>query len=103
MSGGSKQRIGALIRQARMMRRLSLRELAELCDVSVATLSAIERGSRNVSLPLADRILGAMELELHLETQPRWETIDAAIAEAAGRPLKERIAGWARSCARCPC
>lgn len=94
MSGGSKQRIGALIRQARTMRRLSLRELAELCDASVATLSAIERGSRNVSLPLADRILGAMELELHLETQPRWEAIDAAIAEAAGRPLKERIAGW---------
>ncbi|MEV5711410.1 helix-turn-helix transcriptional regulator [Actinoallomurus sp. NPDC052274] len=94
MSGGSNQRIGTLIKQARTTRRLSLRGLADLCDASVATLSAIERGTRNVSLPLADRILGAMELELHLETQPRWEAIDAAIAEAAGRPLQERIADW---------
>ncbi|MFL6054125.1 MAG: helix-turn-helix domain-containing protein [Actinoallomurus sp.] len=94
MSGESNQRIGALIRQARMTRQLSLRRLADLCDASAATLSAIERGTRNITLPLADRILGAMELELHLEAQPMWEAIDAAIAEAAGRPLKERIAGW---------
>ncbi|GAA4620702.1 hypothetical protein GCM10023196_005740 [Actinoallomurus vinaceus] len=35
-----------------------------------------------------------MELDLHLEAQPMWEAIDAAIAKTAGLPLKERIADW---------
>ena len=77
-----------------MSRRLTLQELAERSGVSVSSISAIERGTRKLTLPLADRILGAMELDLHLETQPMWDAIDAAIAEAAGLPLKERIADW---------
>lgn len=91
---GTNRRVGALIRQAREARRLTLRGLGELCGVSVSTLSAIERGTRAVTLPRVERILGAMELELHLETQPVWAPIDLAIAEAAGRSLAERMAGW---------
>jgi transcriptional regulator with XRE-family HTH domain len=94
MDGDSNRRVGTLIRQARQTRRLSLRGLGELCGVSVATLSAVERGTRNVTLPLVDRILAVMEVELHVETQPMWESIDVAIAAAVGRSLEERMAGW---------
>lgn len=94
MSDDSNQRLGTLIRNARVSRRLTLQALAERSGVSVSSISAIERGTRKLTLPLADRILGAMELDLHLETQPMWEAIDTAIAEAARLPLKERIADW---------
>ncbi|WP_433176918.1 helix-turn-helix domain-containing protein [Actinoallomurus sp. CA-150999] len=94
MSDDSNQRLGTLIKNARVSRRLTQQALAERSGVSVSSISAIEHGTRKLTLPLADRILGAMELDLHLEIQPMWEAIDVAIAEAARLPLKERIAGW---------
>ena len=43
---------------------------------------------------MADRILAAMGLRLHVETVPLWADIDTAIAEASRRSLAERMAGW---------
>lgn len=89
------QRAGELIRQARAARELSVAELARRAGVSPATVSKIERGRQPAAtIAMADRILAAMGLRLHVETVPLWADIDTAIAEASRRSLAERMAGW---------
>jgi transcriptional regulator with XRE-family HTH domain len=88
-------RTGELIRQARVERELGVAELARRAGVSPASVSKIERGRRPaVTIAMADRILAAMGLRLHVETVPLWADIDTAIAEASRRSLAERMAGW---------
>ncbi len=95
MDGMATQRTGELIRQARLERELGVVELARRAGVSPATVSKIERGRQTaVTIAMADRILAAMGLRLHVETLPLWADIDSAIAEAGRRPLAERIADW---------
>lgn len=94
MVEGSNQRVGRLIREAREAHGWTLRDLADRCGVSKTTLNNLEHGLRAVTLPVVDRIFAAMALDLHVETQPMWAAIDQAIADAAGRSLPERIAGW---------
>jgi transcriptional regulator with XRE-family HTH domain len=87
--------VGALIREARTVRGLGVNELARLAGVSSATVSMIERARRPaVNLAMADRILTAMGLRLHIGTVPLWADIDEAIDEAARLPLAERIRTW---------
>jgi transcriptional regulator with XRE-family HTH domain len=89
------QRAGELIRQARLERDLGVVDLARRAGVSPATVSKVERGRRPaVTVAMADRILAAMGLRLHLETVPLWADIDTAIAEASRQSLAERMAGW---------
>jgi transcriptional regulator with XRE-family HTH domain len=89
------QRAGELIRQARLARELGVAELARQAGVSPATVSKIERGRRPaVTIAMADRILAAMGLRLHVETVPLWADIDTAIAEAGRRSLAERMTAW---------
>jgi hydroxypyruvate isomerase len=94
MDDSSTERAGALIRKAREERRLLVRELAASSGVSAATISAVERGRRAVTLDLADRILAAMGLRLHVETEPEWAAVDAAIEKSARVPLAERLKDW---------
>ena len=95
MSGDATERIGWLIRDARLARGLTVANLAELAAVSIATVSMIERGKRAaVNIATVDRILGAMELRLHIETVPLWTDIDEAIDEVSRLTLDERIATW---------
>jgi transcriptional regulator with XRE-family HTH domain len=76
-------------------RELGVAELARRAGVSPASVSKIERGQRPaVTIAMADRILAAMGLRLHVETVPLWADIDTAIAEAAKQSLAERMAGW---------
>ena len=91
---GSAERMGALVRAEREKRELSLAKLAGRSDVSVATLSKLERGKRSVTLDLADRVLEAMGLRLHVTVEPLWATVDEAIARSAGRSPAERVAQW---------
>ncbi len=94
MDGIATQRAGELIRQARLDRELGVAELARRAGVSPASVSKIERGRQPaVTIAMADRILAAMGLRLHVETIPLWADIDTAIAEA-WRSLAERMAGW---------
>lgn len=89
------ERVGILIKQARTAQGLTLRDLAKRCGVSPASISKIELARRStVNLALADRILTAMDLRLHVETVPLWADIDQAIDEAAALPLAERIKTW---------
>ncbi|MBV9447392.1 MAG: helix-turn-helix transcriptional regulator [Streptosporangiaceae bacterium] len=70
-------------------------ELARLAGVSPATISRLERGKQaGVTIALADRILTAMDLRLHVETVPLWADIDESIAEASRQSLTDRITTW---------
>ena len=91
---GSAERMGALVRGQREKRELSLGKLAARSGVSAATLSKLERGQRSVTLDLADRVLAAMGLRLHVTVEPLWATVDEAIAKAAGHSPAERVAQW---------
>jgi transcriptional regulator with XRE-family HTH domain len=70
-------------------------KLAELAQVSSATVSMIERGKRAaVNITTVDRILAAMDLRLHIETVPLWADLDEAIDEVSRLPLSERVVAW---------
>ncbi|GLY91675.1 hypothetical protein Airi02_096030 [Actinoallomurus iriomotensis] len=86
--------MGALIRDARMGRDLTLKQLATASGVSAATVSAVERASKGVTLATAEKILAAMGLQLHVETQPLWADVDAAIEEMRDIPVPDRIGRW---------
>lgn len=95
MESPATERVGTLIKAARLSRRLDLAELAVLAGVSTATISKLERGKQaGVTLAMADRILAAMELRLHVETVPLWTDLDEVIEEASRIPLAERIQAW---------
>jgi transcriptional regulator with XRE-family HTH domain len=95
MEDMATHRAGELIRQARLERDLGIVELARRAGVSPATVSKVERGRRPaITVAMADRILAAMGLRLHLETVPLWADIDTAIAEASRSSLAERMAAW---------
>jgi transcriptional regulator with XRE-family HTH domain len=89
------ERVGMLIRAARLSRGLTLIDLAELARVSPAAISKIERGKQSaLTVELADRILAAMDLRLHVETVPLWADFDTEIDAASRQSLAERISTW---------
>lgn len=89
------EHVGRLVRQAREAAGLTIRDLAEKSGVSPASISKIELARRStVNLAMADRILTAMDLRLHVETVPLWADVDQAIDEAAALPLADRIMAW---------
>jgi transcriptional regulator with XRE-family HTH domain len=56
--------IGPRIRALRESMGLSLRDLAERCDVSAPMLSQVERGEASPTLAVASRIAGGLDLTL---------------------------------------
>lgn len=62
----------AQLTQARHDLNLSQRNVAELADVSQATVVNVEHDRRNVSLSVVQRIAAVYGLELHLA--PREDT-----------------------------
>jgi transcriptional regulator with XRE-family HTH domain len=92
--GDTASRVGSLIRDAREDRRLTLEQLAAASGICVSTLSMVERAKRHITLGAVDRVLAAMGLQLHVDTQPLWGEIDAKISEMAAISLSARIEAW---------
>jgi transcriptional regulator with XRE-family HTH domain len=90
----SARRTGAVIREERDKRGLSLAKLAAAAGVSTACVSRLERGQRTSTLDLADAVLAAMGLRLHVEAEPQFADIDAVIRQASGRPPSEIVSEW---------
>ena len=90
----SADRAGAIIRAEREKRDLSLAKLAASAGVSAACISRLERGQRVSTLDLADKVLGAMGLRLHVEAEPQFADIDTVIAQAARRSPSEVVSDW---------
>jgi len=61
---------GSLVWQARTGARLTQRDLAVACGVPQSTIAAIERGRRQPSIPLLQRILRGAGMEVRLVLEP---------------------------------
>ena len=66
------QGIGAEIREVRKARNLTLKDLSEQVDCSIAYLSRIERGEARVSVDLLEQISAALDVD------PKWFFPDRA-------------------------
>lgn len=85
--------LGQVVRQQREARELTQRQLADLVGVSQAAVARIERGDRAPRLPLLERLLAAMDVQLAVTVEPLDAHLDSAMAQLAARPLAERIDG----------
>lgn len=68
----------SVLRQHRKNLGLSQQELAQQCQLSLATLQAIEANRANPTLQSCERLLNAMGLQLHIiEAAPNWDVLSA--------------------------
>lgn len=80
---------GALVWQARTEAHLTQRQLAEAAQVPQSTVADIERGRRQPSIPLLQRILRAAGMELRFVLAP----VDDHDASLARDPAKDERVG----------
>ncbi|MET8351015.1 helix-turn-helix transcriptional regulator [Micromonospora sp. NPDC005206] len=83
--------LGAVVRRQRHLCELSQRELADLAEVSQAAVARIECGDRAPSIPVLERLLAAMDVQLVVGVEPLDAHLDARIDDLAARPIAERI------------
>ncbi len=68
------QAIAGLVAEQRQARRLSQRELAELCGTTQSAIARVERGVRPPRLDTLRRIANALDCELLVQLRPRTTT-----------------------------
>lgn len=61
---------GANVRRVRLQRGMTLETLATEADLAYSYMGGIERGQRNPSLGVMERIAGVLESELHTLLRP---------------------------------
>ncbi|MEU7947191.1 helix-turn-helix transcriptional regulator [Micromonospora taraxaci] len=83
--------LGATVRRERQLRDLTQRQLAELAKVSQTAIARIERGDRAPNIPVLERLLAAMDVQLVVGVEPLDAHLDARIDDLAVRPIAERI------------
>jgi transcriptional regulator with XRE-family HTH domain len=59
-----KQEFGKRLNQIRKEKKISQERLAELSDLNRPYISAIEKGKRNVSLEVIEKLAQALEIEI---------------------------------------
>lgn len=57
------KRVGMNIRSIRKAQKLTIDELAEMCDFQAPYLSDVERGERNITLQTLTKILDALQVD----------------------------------------
>jgi ribosome-binding protein aMBF1 (putative translation factor) len=65
------KQIGAMLRDARVKRGLTLENVASVLQVSKARVSQLEQANANLELKTLARYAAALDLEVHLELRPR--------------------------------
>lgn len=60
----NRQKIGSAIAIFRKKRGLTIRELADKCNVTYSNISKLENGSYNVSIDILSRICNALGVEI---------------------------------------
>ena len=89
--------IGARLREARLARQLSLNAVAEKADVSVATLSRIERDQQRIDVELLLTIMRILKMnaqEVLDEKADDSDGIDPMVVKISGLPPNERTKLW---------
>ncbi|WP_231929768.1 helix-turn-helix domain-containing protein [Micromonospora inositola] len=72
-------------------RLVTQRALADLAGASQAAVARVERGDRMPSIPLVERLLAALDLQLSVAVEPLDAHLDARMAELAARSLADQI------------
>jgi transcriptional regulator with XRE-family HTH domain len=78
--------VGSQLRALRQKRGLSLRTLAELCDLSPNTISLIERGESSPSVSTLHRLSTALSVHITAFFEGQAEPVQAVLTRAAERP-----------------
>lgn len=77
--------VGLQLRALRQKRGLSLRTLAELCDLSPNTISLIERGDSSPSVSTLHRLATALDVHITAFFEERVEPVHAVLTRATER------------------
>jgi transcriptional regulator with XRE-family HTH domain len=77
--------VGSQLRALRQQRGLSLRTLAELCDLSPNTISLIERGESSPSVSTLHRLATALGVHITAFFEGHTEHVQAVLTRAAER------------------
>ncbi|MBC8295033.1 MAG: helix-turn-helix transcriptional regulator [Pelagibacterales bacterium] len=59
-----KKKFGEKVKQLRLEKGLSQEKFAHLADIDRTYISSIEKGERNVSIVVVERIAKALEIEI---------------------------------------
>lgn len=91
MSEKSVPDVGAQVRALRQGRGLSLRTLAELCDLSPNTISLIERGETSPSVSTLHRLATALGVPITAFFERRAEPVQVVLTRVAERSCSGNV------------
>lgn len=83
--------VGAQVRALRQQRGLSLRTLAELCDLSPNTISLVERGETSPSVSTLHRLATALGVHVTAFFEKRAEPLQVVLTRAADRSCSGNV------------
>ena len=88
--------VGARLREARQSRHLSLNNVAEKADISVATLSRIERDQQRIDVELLLTLMRILKLAARdvLDEEPEGGGVDPIVAKISALPFQDRTRLW---------
>ena len=88
--------IGTRLREARQARQLSLHTVAQKADISVATLSRIERDQQRIDVDLLMALMRILKINAQevLDETPQEDGVDPIVAKLSSLPPPERIKVW---------
>lgn len=88
--------VGHRLREARLARHLSLNTVAGEADISVATLSRIERDQQRIDVELLLSLMRILKLAAHdvLDEAPEGEGLDPIVSKISALPPQERTKLW---------
>ncbi len=88
--------IGIRLREARQARHLSLNNIAERAEISVATLSRIERNQQRIDVELLLTLMGILKLTARdvLDEEEPPEGVDPLVTKISNLPSPERTKLW---------
>lgn len=75
-------KIGNLLKQERIKRKLSLRTLSKLSDISISTLSKLENDKiKNVNSVFLYRLSEILKIDYEYLTRQRWDILPTFLYE----------------------
>ena len=88
--------IGTRLREARQARQLSLNTVAQKADISVATLSRIERDQQRIDVELLLTLMRILKINAQevLDQEPADDSVDPIVAKISALPAQERTKLW---------
>ena len=88
--------IGARLREARQARQLSLNTVAVKAEISVATLSRIERDQQRIDVELLLTLIRILKINTRevLDDEPQSDVVEPMAEKIAGLPPLERTKLW---------